>query len=76
MFESSTINKDKIKDDVNEAVVESVYREWQDRGFPYYPTDYEWRLKRFNDLLKFDRSGLYKPEEKIVGSSAHGLSLA
>ena len=76
MFESTTINKDKIKDDVNEAVVESVYREWQDRGFPYYPTDYEWRLKRFNDLLKFDRSGLYKPEEKIVGSSAHGLSLA
>ena len=64
MFDAgaNTINKEIIKTDVDESVVESVYRKWQDHGFPYYPTDDEDRERQFQLLMKFDRSGLYKPK--------------
>jgi len=61
---------------VSEELVNEVYEEWIGRGFPDYPKDLKWRQKEFNKLIKFDRSILFKPRTKTVGSSAHGLSLA
>jgi len=77
MFESTEINKQKIKDDVDDTLIDSVYREWkEERGFPYYPTEHKWRTNEFHSLMKFDRSGLFKPQEKMIGWAPHGLALA
>ena len=78
MFDAgaNTINKEIIKTDVDESVVESVYRKWQDHGFPYYPTDDESRTSEFQLLMKFDRSGLYKHKDKMISWAPHGLALA
>jgi hypothetical protein len=61
---------------IDKKIIDYVYDEWKEKGFPYYPTDYSWRANEFNKLIKFDRSTLFKPNTKAVGSSAHGLSLA
>ena len=46
------------------------------KTFPHYPTDHKWRSKEFYKLKNFNRSGMFKPEMKMVGQSGHGLSLA
>jgi len=61
---------------VSDAAVNEVYDIWKAKGFPYYPTDYNWRKGEFAKMMRFDRSTLLKPKDKVVGSSAHGLSLA
>ena len=61
---------------IDDTIINEVYDMWKEKGFPYYPTDYNWRKKEFTKLLRFDRSTLFKPNTKAVGSSAHGLSLA
>ena len=61
---------------VSEAAINEVYDMWKAKGFPQYPTDYNWRKSEFAKMIRFDRSTLLKPKNKIVGSSAHGLSLA
>jgi len=61
---------------VSDAAVNEVYDTWKANGFPYYPTDYNWRKSEFAKMIRFDRSTLLKPKQKVVGSSAHGLSLA
>ena len=61
---------------VSDAAVNEVYDIWKAKGFPYYPTDYNWRKGEFAKMMRFDRSTLLKPKDKIVGSSAHGLSLS
>ena len=61
---------------VSDAAVNEVYDIWKAKGFPYYPTDYNWRKGEFAKMMRFDRSPLLKPKQKVVGSSAHGLSLA
>ena len=62
--------------EISDSLVDEVYDELKSRGFPQYPTDYNWRKKEFAKLLRFDRSTLFKPNTKAVGSSPHGLSLA
>ena len=61
---------------ITDQLIDDVYNDWKEKGFPHYPTDYDWRKKEFAKLLRFDRSTLLKPKQKVVGSSAHGLSLA
>ena len=61
---------------VSDAAVNEVYDMWKAKGFPQYPTDYNWRKSEFAKMIRFDRSTLLKPKQKVVGSSAHGLSLA
>ena len=61
---------------VSDAAVNEVYDRWKEKGFPHYPTDYNWRKGEFAKMMRFDRSTLLKPKQKVVGSSAHGLSLA
>ena len=61
---------------VTDEAVNAVYDEWFAKGFPYYPTDHKWRQHEFNKLVGFDRSTMFKPKDKVVGQSPHGLSLA
>jgi hypothetical protein len=61
---------------ITDQLIDSVYDELKSRGFPHYPTDYNWRKKEFAKLLRFDRSTLFKPKHKRVGASSHGLGLA
>ena len=65
-----------MDDKVIDRLIDEVYDKWKAKGFPHYPTDYNWRKTQFAKMIKFDRSTLLKPKNKIVGSSAHGLSLA
>mgnify|MGYP003711490609 CR=1 FL=1 len=50
---------------VSDAVVNEVYDVWKEKGFPYYPTDYNWRKGEFAKMMRFDRSTLLKPKNKI-----------
>ena len=61
---------------VSDDAVNEVYDTWKAKGFPHYPSDYNWRKTQFAKMIRFDRSTLLKPKQKVVGSSAHGLSLA
>jgi len=61
---------------VSDAQVNDVYDRVKAKGFPYYPSDYKSRLHEFNKLIQFDRSTLFKPRQKIVGQTPHGLALA
>jgi len=61
---------------VSDAQVNDVYDRVKAKGFPYYPSDYKTRLHEFNKLIHFDRSTLFKPRQKIVGQTPHGLALA
>ena len=61
---------------ITDEVVNIVYDEWMEKGFPYYPTDHKWRQHEFNKLVRFDRSTIFKPKDSLVHQSPHGLSLA
>ena len=65
-----------MDDKVIDRVIDEVYDTWKAKGFPHYPSDYNWRKTQFAKMIRFDRSTLLKPKQKVVGSSAHGLSLA
>jgi hypothetical protein len=61
---------------ITNQLIDDVYNDWKEKGFPHYPTDYTWRKKEFAKLQRFDRSTLLKPKNKAIGSSPHGLALA
>ena len=54
-----------------------VIQDWkQNKGFPYYPEDRKWRDDEFNKLTSFNRDTLLDTQNKIIGQSTHGLTLA
>ena len=59
-----------------ERVIQEVYDEWQQRGFPYYPKDKEWRNHIYQQLMSYKRDTLVDRRTKVIGQSAHGLNLA
>ena len=61
---------------ITDNLIDEVYDGLKSKGFPHYPIDYKWRQREFGKLVKFDRSTLLKPKDKIVGASSHGLALA
>ena len=61
---------------ITDNLIDEVYDGMKSKGFPHYPIDYKWRQREFGKLVKFDRSTLLKPKDKIVGASSHGLALA
>ena len=69
-------DNDTMPIQITDNLIDNVYDELKSRGFPHYPTDYNWRKKEFAKLLRFDRSTLFKPNHKRVGASTHGLALA
>ena len=61
---------------VDEKLLQEVHDSWKQKGFPYYPTDEEWRKNKYNQLVSFKRDTLIDRKNKIIGQSAHGLNLA
>ena len=61
---------------ITDEAVNAVYDKWHAKGFPYYSTDHKWRQHEFNKLISFDRSTMFRPNDKVIGQSPHGLSLA
>ena len=61
---------------VDDNLLQEVHDSWKQKGFPYYPTDEEWRKNKYNQLVSFKRDTLIDRKNKIIGQSAHGLNLA
>ena len=59
-----------------DKILQEVHDSWKEKGFPYYPTNKEWRNEIFNQLVNFKRDTLIDRKNKIIGQSAHGLNLA
>ena len=57
-------------------ILQEVHDSWKAKGFPYYPTDENWRKDKYNQLVSFKRDTLIDRQNKIIGQSAHGLNLA
>jgi len=57
-------------------ILQDTHDYWKNKGFPYYSDKKEWRDKRFNDLMNFKRDTMIDRQNKIIGQSTHGLSLA
>lgn len=51
-----------------------IFQYYRDNGFPYYPTDMEYRVKEFNKLMSYNRD--YLLEDDVVKQTMHGLGLA
>ena len=56
-----------------QLVVQQVHDDWKERGFPYYPTDENWRNHIYKQLVSFKRDTLVDRRIKVIGQSAHGL---
>jgi hypothetical protein len=55
--------------------IDSVYKYWQDRGFPYYSTDPLWRKQKFRELENTNWKELLT-QDKVIKPNQTGLALA
>ena len=69
-------DNDTMPIQVTDQLIDDVYNDWKEKGFPHYPTDYSWRKSEFAKLIRFDRSTLLNPKNKAIKASPHGLALA
>lgn len=77
-MEEIFINKKKWKtfsEEEAEQYVEKVFSHYRQAGFPYFPTDNEFRMKEVNSLMNYDIHRCIDEENKIIRQSMHGLSL-
>jgi len=63
----------QLTEEETDAYIETVFKYYREKGFPYYPTNKLYRLKRFKALMGMDDSKVIKG--KIVTQQLHGLSL-
>ena len=40
---------------MSEELLQQVHDDWKERGFPYYPTDENWRNHIYKQLVSFKR---------------------
>jgi len=73
IFKNKSYWKNMTKDELDKYIDE-IFIHYRDIGFPYYPTDEEYRRKEFEKLKNFDRSNIIK--DGIINQSMHGLGLA
>ena len=82
MIYSSTkksINKKYWKDfsiDELDSFVDDIFSSYREQGFPYFPTDTQFRHKEYQKLKNFCFGDIFDKENKVVKQSMHGLSLA
>ena len=60
----------------SDELIQQVYDEWKEKGFPYYSTDDAWRNQRFEQLMNYKRDVLVDRRTKVIGQTQHGQSLA
>ena len=39
----------------SEELIQQVYDDWKEKGFPYYPKDEDWRNNIFKQLVNLGR---------------------
>ena len=61
---------------VDDTILQKVYDDWKEKGFPYYSTDEKWRNERYEQLINYKRDVLVDRKNKIIGQTQHGQSLA
>ena len=68
--------KGVVKDEEQlQSNIDEVYSYWQNRGFPYYATDKQYRESQFKTLQSTDFKGLLT-QDKVIKPNQTGLSLA
>ena len=65
----------KFTEDERIAYEDKVYKHYRNTGFPYFPTDREWRDKEYKKLLNYDFTRCIDYDNKIIRQTMHGLSL-
>lgn len=66
-----------FSEEETEEYVKAVFDYYRERGFPYYPTDEDWRRKEYDKLRRFvEAGGASFDENDNLKQSMHGLSLA
>lgn len=71
-----SINKkiwNSFSEEETNSFVTRVFNHYKNNGFPYFPTDNDWRMKELNKTKKYDFKSLI--EENFIKQSMHGLSL-
>jgi len=63
------LSESEYNDYINE-----IFKYYRQEGFPYYPTDSNFRKKEFNKLEKYDRTNLIY--DNTIKQTMHGLALA
>ena len=61
---------------VDDTILQKVYDDWKEKGFPYYSTDEKWRNERYEQLINYKRDVLVDRRTKVIGQTQHGQSLA
>lgn len=65
-----------LNDSERELLVEEVFNHYRSVGFPYYPTDNQYRQNEYKKLSKFDYRTCIDYENKTIKQTMHGLALA
>lgn len=65
-----------LTDSEKEIIVEEVFHHYRSVGFPYYPTDSEYRQNEFRKLKSFDYRNCIDYDNKTIKQTMHGLALA
>ena len=63
----------KFSEQEMDDYIETVFKYYREKGFPYYPQDKIYRLKRFKMFMGYDDSRIIR--DKVVTQILHGLSL-
>lgn len=73
------INKkvwNKFTNDEHKEYVEAVYNHYRKNGFPYFPTDKNYRIKEYKKLRNYDFKKCIDYNNKVIKQTMHGLGLA
>ena len=57
-----------------EAYIEAVFQHYRNVGFPYYPTDRDYREKEFQKLARYSLDKIR--DGNVIRQTMHGLALA
>ena len=72
------VNKKVWKEFSDEEMIEyedAIFNHYRLNGFPYFPTDHEYRNKEIEKLYKYDFTKCIDYKNKNIKQSMHGLSL-
>jgi len=56
--------------------VDDIFNHYREYGFPYFPTDMQFRHKEYDKLKSFDINRIFDYNTKTIKQTMHGLSLA
>lgn len=75
IFINKKIWKDFSEKQMNEFQ-QNVFNFYREKGFPYFPTEENFRINEFKKLRNYDFKRVIDHENKVINQTMHGLSLA